>query len=136
MAKFLNNLIVTEVNDVVFRVAVHPFRYQSDVAQQIITAPIGFYTDFESMIRWIPTLYALLGDVAHEPAVIHDWLYYSALTTREMADNVFLEAMEVFGLSSWKRHMIYWGVRAGGWKAWNDHRNNGHPLVGKFSASL
>lgn len=136
MAKFLDALTVTEINDVVFQVSVAPFRYQSDLLPAVIEVPVGFYTDFESMVRWLPTLYAILGDVAHEPAVVHDWLYYSGITTREIADKVLLEAMEVYGLPAWRRYPIYWGVRAGGWKAWNDHRRDGHPLAGKFVNSF
>lgn len=136
MAKFLNTLTVTEISDKVFQVAVSDFSYQSDVASQIITVPVGFYTDFESMFRWVPVLYAMLGDLAHEPAVIHDWLYYSAKTTRQMADDVFFEAMGVIGIPDWRRYPIWWGLRAGGWAAWNKHRKDGHPLAGKFVNSF
>lgn len=126
MAQFLNHLTVSPVDDVIFRVSNHPFRYQSDLVNDAIEVPVGFYTDFESMVRWVPTLYALLGDVAHEPAVIHDWLYYSAITSREIADKVLFEAMGVKGLPAWRRYPIFWGVRMGGWAAWNGHRKAGH----------
>jgi hypothetical protein len=81
----------------------------------------------------MPTMYALLGDMAHEPAVIHDWLYYSALVPRAMADGVFKEAMGVIGMPEYKRELIYWGTRLGGGEAWNEHRKEGHPLVGRFA---
>lgn len=121
MSKFLDTLCITEVNDSIFQVCDHPFRYQSDVASQTFTAPVGFYTDFASVPR-IGIIYAMLGDTAHEPAVIHDWLYYSGLVPRDMADQVLLEAMCVIGLPAWRRWPIYWGVRLGGWYAWNQHR--------------
>lgn len=92
----------------------------------LITVPIGFYTDFESMFRWIPSLYALLGDIAHQPSVVHDWLYYSAITTRKMADDVYFEAMELIGIPAYKRYPIWWGLRVGGWRAWHEHRLLGH----------
>lgn len=135
MSKFLDTLNVSEISDSIFSVIDHPFRYESDIAKQIITVPIGFYTDFASVPRWMPVMYSLLGDTAHEPAVIHDWLYYSAFTSREMADNVLLEAMKYWGMPSWRYYPIYWGVRMGGWKAWNEHRKNGHPEEGKFSTT-
>jgi len=128
MAAFQNRLVVTEIDDRTFQVIDQPFGYQSDLLTDLILVPVGFYTDFESMIRWLPTLYALLGDVAHEPAVVHDWLYYSALTSREISDRIFLEAMGVKGLPFWRRYPIYWGVRLGGWKAWDDHRKAGHSV--------
>ncbi len=134
MSKFLDPLNVTEISDSVFEVADHPFRYQSDVAKQTFTAPVGFFTDFASVPR-IGIIYALLGDTAHESAVIHDWIYYAALVTRDLADKVLLEAMGVSGIAWWRKWPIYWGVRIGGWWAWEDHRIKGDPANGKFQDS-
>lgn len=134
MSRFLDRLTVTEVDDKIFSVAYRPFRYQSDVAAQLITVPIGFYTDFASVPR-LGLIYSMLGDCAHQPAVIHDWLYYAAITTKEVADLVLLEAMKVIGISAWRRYPIYWGVKFGGFYAWNTHRKEGHPETGRFKAS-
>lgn len=138
MSQFLDPLTVTEIDDKVFAVADHPFRYKSDLegnlsAPWIITVPVGFYTDFASVPR-LGVIYALLGDMAHEPAVIHDWLYYSAIKTKEIADSVLLEAMEVIGLPVWRRYPIYWGVKFGGFAAWNKHRKDGNPQSGRFTS--
>jgi hypothetical protein len=135
MSKFLDALCVTEISDSVFEVAEHPFRYDSDLAARRFTVPVGFYTDFASVPRFMPLAYACLGDTAHEPAVVHDWLYYSALSDRPTADGVLLEAMKVWGMPAWRYYPIYWGVCAGGWAAWNAHRKAGHPEVGKFADS-
>ena len=134
MSQFLDPLVVEEISDSIFQVADHPFRYQSDLAG-LITFPVGFFTDFASVPRFLPLVYACLGDTAHEPAVIHDWLYYSAITTREVADNVLLEAMKAWGMPAWRYWPIFWGVRAGGWSAWNQHRKDGHPKQGEFQTS-
>ncbi len=134
MSAFLDPLCITEISDSVFQICDHVFRYQSDIAGQMFTAPIGFFTDFASVPR-IGVVYAMLGDTAHEPAVIHDWLYYSAIVTRDVADKVFLEAMGVIDLPIWRRWPIYCGVRIGGWYAWNLHRKAGDPLNGKFQDS-
>lgn len=135
MSKFLDPLNTTEISDSIWEIADHPFRYQSDVADRLITVPVGFFTDFASVPRFLPVVYACLGDLAHQPAVVHDWLYYAAITTREVADQVMLEAMDIWGMSVWKRYPIYWGVRAGGWAAWNKHRKDGDPQNGKFKTS-
>lgn len=135
MSAFLDPLCVTEIDDKIFAVADHPFRYQSNIAARQFTVPVGFYTDFASVPRIMPMAYACLGDTAHEPAVVHDWLYYAALTDRATADAVLLEAMKVKGMSAWRYYPIYWGVRAGGWAAWNVHRKAGHPEAGKFAGS-
>jgi hypothetical protein len=135
VSRFLDPLDTVEIDDSIFAIANHPFRYQSDLAKQIMTVPVGFYTDFASVPRFLPIVYACFGDTAHEPAVIHDWLYYCAITTREMADDILLEAMKVKGMSAWRYEPIYWGVRAGGWAAWNAHRKAGDPESGKFADS-
>ncbi len=135
MSKFLDPLEVIEIDDSVFSVADHPFRYESDIANQLITVPVGFFTDFASVPR-LGIVYSLLGDRAHEPAVIHDWLYYSALTTKDVADEVLFEAMGVMGLSNWIKYPIYWGVKFGGFYAWNEHRKQGHPEQGKFQTTI
>lgn len=135
MSRFLNHLTVTEVDDERFQVAYSPFMYESDLLPGTIVVPLGFYTDFASVPRWMPIMYSLLGDTAHEPAVIHDWLYYMGETTRENADDILLEAMKVKGMPMYRAYPIYWGVRVGGWAAWNQHRKDGHPEIGKFSRS-
>lgn len=134
MSQFLDKLWTEVVTDTISRVVDHPFRYQSDVAG-LFTVPIDFRTDFESMVRWVPTLYAILGDQNKEPAVIHDWIYYSAVVDRKTADDVFFEACGVIGTPLWKRRMLWTGLRVGGWHAWNDHRKEGHPETGRFKAS-
>jgi hypothetical protein len=61
---------------------------------------------------------------------LHDWLYANAHgewsidhITRELADDIYLEAMEVLGVPTWKRTLMYRAVRAGGWAYWK--RRNG-----------
>lgn len=125
MSAFLDPLCITEVSDSIFQVCDHPFRYQSDLGG-LITVPDGFKTDFASVPR-VPVVYDVLGDVAHEPAVIHDYLYYSAIFSKEMADDILLEAMGVIGMPVWRQYPIYWGVKFGGFVAWNGHREAGDP---------
>lgn len=132
MAKFLSPLTVEEISDSIFQVVDHPFDYQSDILPGIIEVPIGFYTDFASVPRFLPLVYAALGDTAHEPAVVHDWLYYSAITDRKTSDAILLEAMKTWGMPAWRYWPIYWGVRLGGFVAWNEHRKAGYPDMGKF----
>ena len=53
-------------------------------------------------------------------AVIHDYLYASQPCSREDADQVFLEAMQVLGCGWCRRTVIYQSVRwfaGGAWKA-------------------
>ena len=135
MPKFLTPLDVREVSDSIWEIADSPFEYQSDLVKETIVVPVGFYTDFASVPRWLPIIYAMIGDEAHEAATIHDWLYYSAITTRDIADKVLREAILLCGMPKWKAEAFYYGVRVGGWKAWDEHRKAGHPEAGKFKDS-
>lgn len=128
MSRFLDPLNVTEVDDVFFKIIDHPFRYQSDLGG-LIAVPQGFRTDFASVPR-LALIFSVLGDIAHQASVIHDWLYYAGLYMRRESDLILLEAMKETGIATWRRYPIYWGVRMGGWKPWNDHRKANHsPLT-------
>lgn len=98
-----------------------PFSYRSDFLGRVITVPVGFITDFASIPR-LPFMFMLMGDTAHEPAVIHDYLYYTGEVSRADADHVLHEAAGVAGLNSPETALLYLGVRVGGWMAWNDHK--------------
>ena len=91
-----------------------PLVYDSDRAAMTITVPIGFKTDFASVLR-LPVIYLLFGDKAHAPATVHDYLYHSGIVPRQVADDVFYEAMRVSTkLSGVERWMMWAAVRAFG----------------------
>lgn len=89
-------------------------KYQSDIGGLIEVAK-GFITDLGSVPR-IPIIYDLLGDIAIEPYILHDWLYSKGLVTRLMADQVLREALLLVGIPKWKATAIYLAVRIGGAK--------------------
>ncbi len=118
MSEFITKLDVELVDDLSnegrgsWRLA-SPLTYSSDVSGLTITVPVGFITDFASVPR-APIAFWLTGDTAHEPAVIHDYLYATGLLPRALADSVLLEAMAVEGVPSWRRYAMYYAVRAFG----------------------
>ncbi len=94
----------------------------------VIRVPAGFETDFASVPRLLWPLLPPTGSYG-KAAVLHDYLYATQQIagqsiTRAKADEVFLEAMAVLGVGWLKRHTVYWGVRLGGWLAWNQHRRH------------
>ena len=97
--------------------------YYSELLDYEIKVPIGFVTDFASVPR-LPIIYSLFGDRAHHEAVIHDYLYKTGKVNKELADKVFLEAMKCRDKNWSIRYPMYWGVKFGASKAWNDHRKN------------
>lgn len=102
-----------------------PLAYSSALLQATITVPAEFISDLASTPH-TPLAWWVAGGRANAPAVIHDWLYQvqPAGMTRGIADAVLDEAMgadAVDPVGVLTRGLIYWAVRAGGWKAWGDH---------------
>mgnify|MGYP001592820132 CR=1 FL=1 len=87
--------------------------YRSRLFGGIIKVPRGFVSDKASVPR-VPIVYTIWGDRSHREAVVHDWLYQTHLTTKKMADHIFLEAMEARN-KSWRiRWPMYIGVMLAG----------------------
>ena len=94
-------------------VLIDPLSYYSPMLKETITVPMGFLTDFASVPR-MPFVFLLFGDVAHEAAVIHDYLYNAHWLSRREADGVLLEALEAAGVSWWRRWPMWAAVRVFG----------------------
>ncbi len=123
MSKFLSKLEVELVNQQAaqgrgtWRLT-SAFSYDSDVATAHFEVPAGFETDFASVPR-IPIFFMLVGDIASEAAIIHDYLYSTKQVSRATADKVLREAAKVAGCPQWQAEILYLGVRLGGWYVWN-----------------
>jgi hypothetical protein len=85
-----------------------------------VTVPLGFETDLDSVPR-LPLAYWLAKGRAFKSAILHDFMYYEGYP-REFCDDVMYGGMVAEGVSNFWRDWIYAGVRAGGWKAYNEHR--------------
>ena len=93
------------------------------------TVPRQFLSDGCSLPRlfWVsighPFDMAYLSD-----ALLHDYLYRTQLVTRAQADRLLYDMTK--GKICWlRRQAIYWGLRLGGWVAWNN--NNKKLLANK-----
>ena len=51
-------------------------------------------------------------------SVVHDYLYYSKMFTRNISDGIFLEAMKVSSVNYIERYAMYYAVRIFGWITW------------------
>ena len=121
LAKFLTTLEVAR-RPTGRWVLLVPLVYRSDIpgvgVDGVLRVPTGFDTDFASVPR-LPFMFWLLGDRGHAAAVVHDYLYRTAIVTRATADRVFHEALRADGedaVSSW---LMWTGVRVGGWAAYD-----------------
>lgn len=96
-----------------------PLTYDHPLRRLVV--PAGFETDFASIPRGLWNLLPKL-DRHLLAAVLHDWLYSTAIVTKPEADAIFLAAMKDLGVPVWKRWAMYLAVRLFGRGAWNAHR--------------
>ncbi len=91
----------------------------------------GRYAGLDWLL-WIGVAIVVLGALIpklgrqNKAAVVHDYLYRIGLEAfrnpRKFADRVFLRGMVALSVASWKRRLMYWGVRAFGWAAWRKRK--------------
>jgi hypothetical protein len=124
MSKFLNRLVVEEVDEIagLWQLS-QPLTYFSD-SIGLIEVPTGFVTDFASVPR-LPFVYLAAGGKGAKAAVLHDWLY-SKQYDREVADHILFEALVACGYSSFLADCFYAAVRFGGASHY-DAPNNPQP---------
>jgi uncharacterized protein DUF1353 len=118
------------------------FRLESEAAQRIIEVPAEFVTDFASVPR-LPLAYLIAGNRCPQAALPHDFLYqHPDFDDRALGDAVFLEAAGItqpeLGIEAEDptvRRMMYAGIRAGGWWAWQSHGKRAAALNPIWTAS-
>lgn len=131
MSSFTSALVVTPMDDGKSWKLVKPFDYElgEEGSGKKIEVPTGFITDFASIPRPMWVIYPVWG-LYGKAAVLHDFMYATGMPTkRAECDAIFLEAMGVLKVPWIRRHIIYRGVRLGGWLAWKAHRAKDAPAV-------
>lgn len=116
--QFLTQLHVEQIDDDGWRL-LGQLVYYSERLKRSVAVPEGFVTDFASVPR-LPFVYWLAGGKATKAAVIHDFLYRKSGVSRADADAVFAEAMEATGQAAWRRGLMWFGLRIGGWTAYQE----------------
>lgn len=104
-----------------------PLNYYILASKNGIQVPEGFVTDFASVPRELHSFVRSTGAYT-AAAVVHDFLYWAQVCTRDQADRLFRLAMEESGVEPWWRQIFYAAVRVMGNGAWNEnvaHRQNG-----------
>lgn len=95
------------------RVLLAPLVYYSALLADLVIVPAGFVTDYASVPR-APLTYWLFGGIGDEAAVVHDFLYEKGKVSREVADDVYLEALGAMGIPKWQRGPMWAAVRVFG----------------------
>lgn len=85
--------------------------FELDGDWRSFTVFAGFFTDLASIPSVIPKWVAQKVDAHIEAAVAHDAMYVAAAFSKEIADAVFLRAMEESGVPAWRRAVMYRAVR-------------------------
>lgn len=118
---FITPLIVSPLPDGKRWQLKKPFKYASvKYSWFVISIRTGFITDFASVPRLFWSLIPRWGKWG-KSAVVHDFLYQTGVN-RKLADEIFLEGMEILGVVKWRRLLMYWAVRLFGWLAWKKRR--------------
>lgn len=125
MSSFTKPLRVEAVDDTDWKI-IEEFDYYIGAVDSnaYVSVPAGYITDFASIPRVFWSILPPWGPYG-KAAVIHDFLcsdkYYmqrvagvvsKVPVTRKRADDIFLEAMTVLGVSTATRNVIYAAVRA------------------------
>ncbi len=105
--------------------------YESEVLGRTIVVPSGTSTDFASIPRLVWNLLDPEDPVIGWPSVVHDYLYTCAGVlpdgfkySREQADRVLVEGMDLCGASNFTRWAVLRSVRAFGGSHWLDNQKN------------
>jgi hypothetical protein len=95
---------------------------KSDQAQKFepVEVPVGFVTTFDSIPKLFWTVLRPDGEYSYA-AIIHDYLYWTQTRPRNVADDVFRQVMEDFGVDPKTVAVLYQGARTGGQAAWDEY---------------
>jgi len=95
------------------RILLAPLAFSSNLLDRLVIVPEGYVTDFASVPR-APFTYWLFGGIGDEAAVVHDFAYETGFVPRDVADDLYLEALEACGVPAWRRRSMWAAVRAFG----------------------
>lgn len=91
----------------------HNWVVEADWATPFGVVPLGFQSDGAS----IPRIFWWFADPAgefFEAAVLHDYLYNSAIGTKDKADLAFYQTALHFKATTWKAKVAYYAVKLAG----------------------
>lgn len=130
MSSFIDSLELRQIGPKTWEVPRDMIFYSgTKPSDEIYIVPKGTKTDGASIPR---LLWRVVGHPLGEycqAAVLHDYLYQTGIVSREKADDLLYEGMEVLGwVPKWKMKVIYWGVRLGGWIPWENHRKRNEEI--------
>jgi len=98
------------------------WRLEEDLQLLDVSVGSGFEHDYASVPKIVRSVVDRCGR-GGPAAIAHDFLYRECgHLGRKYCDQFFRDGLAVLGVNWAERQAAYWGVRAGGWVAWNKHR--------------
>lgn len=100
-----------------------PLRVQ--IGGNLLEIPTAFYSDGGSVPRWAQSLIGVYPTTPKfmRPFFLHDFCYLVGYRgDRKLCDDLLLAGALAEGARRAKAEAVYWGVRAGGWVAWDGYR--------------
>jgi hypothetical protein len=97
-----------------------------------IVVPRGFVTDFASIPRSLWSFGLSPHGRYSRAAVIHDYLYWSQVCSKDQSDRLLVIAMKESNVGSFQESIIFEGVHVGGQGSWDGNakeRRRGLPRV-------
>lgn len=113
MSRFVNGLKYGPSERDGFYILSSPLYYESDLVGVVLVAPEGFETNFVTG-RKLFVVRRIVQDKMNAAAVIHDLAYHTGCLPRDLADDVFHEAMLVSGVARWRAWLAWAAVRVFG----------------------
>jgi hypothetical protein len=101
----------------------NPIKWKPNTDQMgynAVAVPVGFVTDLTSVPRIFWSVFRPDGLYTY-PAIVHDYLYWTQSTSREVADKIFKFGMEDLGVNRVTIAALYEAVHLAGQSAWNEN---------------
>lgn len=118
---FKNKLNVEVDEQGEIRTLTAPLRYVNKKLDLDITVPKGFKTNYGSVPMFLQSIISASGKATYG-YVIHDYLYSIGKYTKKESDAILSTIMTELGVSKWRVVSVYYGLKIGGSKAWNNCR--------------
>lgn len=121
MAVFLTKLVTSQTHNKKYLWETEDcLVYVSDIVTAIVI-PKGFIFDKNSVPKYLRWIFPVSGRRSDYAAAVHDWLYSTELYPREVCDAIYLEIMQLSGVSAFRARSKYLAVKLFGGKVWDTH---------------
>ncbi len=110
-------------SDVEYWIVRGPLVYEIGNTNEKIIVPAGFVTDFASVPPELRPMFPRVGQYLFA-AIVHDYLYWNQICSKEEADEIFYLAMKESGVGGFTRLAFFQAVDKVGMSSWEENKQN------------